>query len=122
MNLADILLAEDKRPLVIEDCKVLLDSEVARKKGISGLAIKGGYKVVKRIKPSLISEAFNDLIDDFAARLQPIFADYQGQQDQGTFKDFIKLHDDQAAEALLGITDDRARRADNRTIKKHMKN
>lgn len=118
MNLAEILLADDKRPMVIEECKILLDREVSRKSGFSGLAIKAGYKVVKKIKPTLIAEAFNDLIDDFAVRLEPIFADYQSQDSQGAFKDFIKQRDADAAEALLGITDDRARRADNKTIKK----
>ncbi len=118
MKLADILLTDEKRPLVVKECQVLLDNEVSRKSGISGLAIKGGYKIVKKIKPGLIAEAFNDLLDDFTARLEPIFADYQQQGAQGGFKSFIATRSDEVAEALLGITDDRAARAENRTIKK----
>lgn len=69
MKLTEILTQAEQRPAVVRDCVALLDAEVANKRGVSGLAIKAGYKVVKTVKPGLIAEAFNDLLDDFAARL-----------------------------------------------------
>lgn len=118
MTLADVLLVAEKRPQVIADCCRLLDAEVASKRGVSGLAIKGGYGIVKKIKPTLITEAFDDLLDDFAARLDPIYAAFHSSGGEGTFVQYLSTRGSEAAEALLGITDDRAARAENKTIKK----
>ncbi len=117
MKLADVLLDESKRPQVIDDCCRFLDEEVGRKKGLSGLAIKAGYKVVKAIKPGLIREAFGDLLGPFTDKLEPFFADWKAQGND-SFEAFVGGRTDSVAEALLGITDDRARRAKQGAIKK----
>lgn len=117
MKLAEILLEEGKRPEVVKDCQILLDAEVAAKKGVMGLAIKGGYKVVKKIKPGLIGEAFNDLLDGFVEKVNPHYEAFL-EKGEGTFCDYASPRSGEIAESLLGITDARAARAENRTIKK----
>ena len=62
--LKDTLLQTDNRPVVIQDCADLVDREVARKKGVTGMMIKGGYKAFKAIKPSIVTDAVDILLDD----------------------------------------------------------
>src|SRR5271156_6626521 len=45
-TLTEALLAPDTRPLVVTDCKALLQHEVSGLSGISGAAIKIAYKTV----------------------------------------------------------------------------
>lgn len=106
------------RQVVIDDTARLIDNEVANKSGISGLALKGGYKVVKKIKPNMIEEAIDTLLDDFSGALDPLYQDYLGDDEATTFENYLGDHDRQAANDLLGITDRRAERTDNKALKK----
>ncbi|MFH1809606.1 MAG: hypothetical protein ABIJ09_12735 [Pseudomonadota bacterium] len=116
-KLADVLLVDGKRPQVVRDCCVFLDEEVASKKGAMGLIIKGGFKMVKALKPGLIAEAFEDLLDPFVEKLEPFYSQHKGAGG-GNFTAYISPRASEVAEALLGITDARAARAENKTIKK----
>lgn len=115
------LLLDDrsKRPAILTDCERLIDSEVAAKSGLSGMAIKGAFKVVQKIKPGIIREAMDSLIDDFVSRLEPLFAEYMGSGDADpkAFDKFLNSNRSRTADALLGVTDDRAKRAKNKTMK-----
>jgi hypothetical protein len=63
----------DKRRKVIDDACHVLDEEVGSKGGITGLAIKGAYKVVQGVKPGFVREAVDGLLDDFMQALDPIY-------------------------------------------------
>ncbi len=110
-----------ERQDVIDDTAQLIDDEVARKSGLSGMALKGGYKVVKKLKPGIIGEAIDGLLDDFSQALDPLYQEFLNDDDVDTFEAYLASHDDQAAEDLLSITDERAKRADNRVLKKTYK-
>jgi hypothetical protein len=115
---ARLLQDRSKRPVLLDDCVRLIDDEVASKGGLSGLAIKGGYKVVTSLKPGMVRESMDSLLDDFVRRLDPFFAAHMGGG--GAAADFSALLSAKKADvanALLGITDDRARRAQNPTLK-----
>jgi len=117
VKLAEVLLIDGKRPEVVRDCAALVDQEVDAKSGISGLAIKTGYRVIKALKPGIITEAFDDLLNEFVGRLDPFFvASHEAKA--ASFGDYVAPRAGEVAEALLGITDARAARADNKTIKK----
>lgn len=115
-TLQDLLLRADKRPQVVTDCEKLIDEEVAGKSGVSGMAIKGGYSMVKKIKPGIIHDAVDSLLDDFAARLQPFYADHVAQG--GSLADHLSGRSSEVADALLSITDERAERSQRPSIKK----
>ena len=68
-------LAQDsaKRSQVIDDACRVLDLEVADKSGLSGMAIKAGYKLVQGVKPGFVRQAVDDLLDDFLDALDPIY-------------------------------------------------
>jgi len=115
-----VRLLEDpaKRPAILTDCVKLIDDEVASKGGLSGLAIKAAYKVVCAVKPGIIRESMDQLLDDFVRRLEPFYADHRsGGAEPKAFGDTLRRRPAEVADALLGITDDRAKRAKNATLK-----
>lgn len=114
-RLQEILLDKSRRGQVIDDCVGLIDSEVAAKGGLGGLAVKGGYAVVKKIKPGFIRHAVDHLLDEFVAQLEPFHEDFV--KGGGTnLASYLSSKATQVAEALLKITDTRISRNDNRTI------
>lgn len=110
-------LAQVDRQKVIKDAARLIEEEVASKSGLSGMAIKGGYKVVKKIKPAMIEESIDHLLDSFTGALDPLYQDYVENAALSTFEAYIQKHDDRAANDLLSITDAKAERSDNKILK-----
>lgn len=115
--LKEILLDETKRPAVVTDMQQLIDEEVEAKSGVSGLAIKGGYGLVKKVKPGIIGDAVDTLLDDFTARLEPFYTDYR-TSGAGSLADYLSGRSGEVADALLGVTDARADRSRRESIKK----
>ncbi|RLB47627.1 MAG: hypothetical protein DRJ42_25020 [Deltaproteobacteria bacterium] len=114
-SLEEALASDDKKQIVIEDCLVLLDQEVADKKGLSGIAIKTGFKAVKSIKPGFIRGVVSDLIPEFAQALDPMFQE-ANEGGRGVGEHFV-THSSAAADALLSITDKKAVKSKNRVVK-----
>ena len=112
-TLADIL--EAKKPEVVEDCLHIIEAEVDDKGGLSGFAIKAGYKTVKGVKPGFIKQAVTDLLPEFATALDPLF---QEAKTKGSpVGDFFKAQSDRVADALLAITDAKAERSKSAVVK-----
>ncbi len=106
----------NKRPEVVDDALRVLDAEVADKSGISGMAVKGAFKLVKGIQPGFLRNVVDKLLDDFLDALNPI---YQEAVEAGKRPgDHLKANAGRAADALLSITDKRAERAERQVIKK----
>ncbi len=115
-TLKELLANEQTRPAVIEDAQSVLDQEVNDKGGLSGVAIKAAYSVVKGIKPGFVREVIDALLDDFLDALDPL---RQSAQEQGvSVADYFRRDPDQVAEKLLAITDARAENASRAVIKK----
>lgn len=117
-TLKEILCSPENRPSVIRDAEHLVDSEVSAKSGLSGLAIKAGFKTVKALKPGLIQEAIDTLLDRFVERLEPFHQEWVESGKKQPFDAFLNARTSKVANALLGVTDDRARSVGNTTIKK----
>lgn len=115
---ARLLSDASKRPAIVADCVKLIDDEVASKGGLSGFAIKAAYKVVGAVKPGIIRESMDALLDDFVKRLEPFYeAHRKGGATPSAFTSTLESRRGEVADALLGITDERARRAKNATLK-----
>ncbi|MEW5852223.1 MAG: hypothetical protein AB2A00_25765 [Myxococcota bacterium] len=110
-TLKEKLLAPGVRPRVLDDCVRVIEQEVDSKGGLTGLAIKGAYTMVKAVSPTIIRESMDGLLDDFTARLEPFYAEHQSAGGGQPLRQFLTSRAGQVANALLGITDDRARRA-----------
>jgi hypothetical protein len=113
-----LLADRGKRPSILSACERMIEDEVAGKGGLSGLAIKGGYKVVQAVKPGIIRESLDHLLDDFVRRLEPFFATHrQSGGEPRAFGDALRSQSGAVADALLAITDEKAKRAKNATLK-----
>lgn len=105
------------RPRVVADCTQLIDDQVKAKRGVSGLAIKGAYGTIKRIKRGMVPEVVEALLDDWLDRLQPYYDDW-AQDRSGSFSDHLIARSETVAEALLTVTDERAEKTSHKTAAK----
>ena len=117
-TLKDILCTDPNRPKVIDDAARLVDEEVKAKGGLSGIAIKAGYKAVTAIKPTIIKEAVDGLLDKFVEKLEPFHTTWEGAGKTPAFDQYLINKKSDVANALLSVTDDRAKKVENKTIKK----
>ena len=99
---------------MVRDCEQIIDEEVSAK-GLAGIPIKAAYAVVKAIKPGFITEVIDGLLDDFADRLDPLYGAAKAKNEPVAA--YISARAGEAAEALLGITDQRAHRSKNHMIR-----
>lgn len=106
----------DKRSRVIDDACRVLDQEVDDKSGLSGLAIKGAYKLVQGIKPGFVRQVVDHLLDDFLDALEPTYQEAIARNVSPG--EHLKANSSRVADALLAVTDKRATRADNAVVKK----
>src|SRR6185436_2132507 len=114
-TLSDMLGVDPKRRVVVDDACRVLDDEVADKGGLSGLAIKGAYAVIKGIKPGFIREVVDALLDDFLKCLDPL---YQEAVAKGVRPGaHLQGNSGRVADALLAVTDQRAARAQRAVVK-----
>lgn len=116
-NLESALLAPEKRPQVVADCAALIDAEVASKSGVSGFAIKAAFKTIQAFKRNIVPESVDALLDDFVAVLEPYYAEFT-EGGGGDVQAFLVQHDTRIADAMLGITDQRAARSKHTTLVK----
>jgi hypothetical protein len=116
-TLAEKLLAPDVRPRVVSDSARLVDEEVASKGGLTGIAIKGAYAVVKAIKGGIIPETIDAMLDDFVAKLEPFYAAW-AKTPGISFAAHLEQRTSEVADALLATTDARAQRSKNTTLRR----
>jgi hypothetical protein len=114
-TLTEQLNAPEKKETVVADCCLLIDQEVADKGGLTGLAIKAGYGAVKGVKPGFIKHVVSELLPEFARVLDPM---YQDAKTQGKpVASFFETNGGRAADALLSITDSKAKNAKSGVVK-----
>lgn len=115
MNLNDVLNDEASKASIIEDVVRLIDGEVANQKGLSGVAVKAGYKLVQGVKPGFVRNVVQALLPEFAAVLEPIRE--QALAEGQTVSGYFAAHSQEIAEALLVVTDGRAQKSDHGSVK-----
>jgi len=115
-SILELIGGGDKRQAVIDHAYRVLDAEVDSKTGLSGFAVKAAYKVVKGIGSGFVRGAIDHMLDDFLNALDPIYQ--EALQKKISPRAHLESDPDRVAEALLGVTDARARRAKNMLLKK----
>jgi hypothetical protein len=118
VSLAEKLTVEPKREQVVTDCVGLIDAEVKSKGGLSGIAVKGAYGVVKTVKPRFVAEVVDGMLDEWVAKLEPFYATWQAEAGGKGFGDYLVARHGDAAEALLEVTDGRAKVSKNGSVRK----
>jgi hypothetical protein len=114
-NLQQILTATEVRPSVIVDVVALIDHEVATKSGVSGMAIKSAYKVLRGIRPGMVASSVDALLDQFATQLDPFFQDHIATGEPLAV--ILDRRRDEMADSLLSITDARAEATSQRALR-----
>jgi hypothetical protein len=119
-SLTDKLTDPGVRPKVVDACVQLVEDEVSSKRGLSGAAIKAGFKVIKGLKPGMISSTVNSLLPEFAGAMQSLYDKSTDGADDAAhaFTTYITDNADETADALLGVTDAKAQKANNKLVKK----
>jgi hypothetical protein len=112
-TLQEILLAPDVRPNVVADGVTLVEEEVSEK----GLIIKGAYKTVTTFASGIIHDAVETLLPDMLVKLQPFWSDFNAAGG-GSFGDYLVKNGEAASEALLSVTDERAKNSERAPIRK----
>jgi hypothetical protein len=115
-ELKNIISEPAKRRAVIADCVDLVNAEVKSKTGLGGIAVKAAFAVVKALKPRILEESVDNMLDEFVDAMQPLYAKYQEAGSSGTLEGYLNGHASEMADGLLAITDRRAERAKNRTL------
>ena len=110
-DLRKVVEDPQRRPLVIKDCAALVDSEVKSKSGLSGVAVKTAYSVVKAIKPGFIEAAIDGLLDEWAEELQQFCQRHQDEGSSEPLERYLEARAADVAEGLLSVTDRRADRS-----------
>lgn len=114
-TLVDVLKDPARAAAVVRDGVQVIEEEVAGKSGLSGMAIKTGFKAVKAIKPGIMAEALGQLLPDFAPALDPIYTKARATP---SVRGYFTSNADAVADALLGVTDRKRNGARNEVMKK----
>ena len=77
-TLTEILGTPPIRQRVIDGCARLVDSEVARKRGLRAMALKAGYRLIKGLKPAFIPKVIDFLLDEFCQAIDPFYQPTRG--------------------------------------------
>ena len=104
------LLAEDLIDQVVTDCVALVNEEVAKKRGLSSVVIKGGLKVVDKVRPNIIADVFYSLLPSFIEKVTPLYGRFikLDESTRGSFSTYLSEHSTELASLLLEVTDRRA--------------
>ncbi len=113
--LQQILLAPDTQPNVVADCLKLIEQEVGAKSGVSGTAVKLAYKTANAFASGYLRDTVESLLPDLVTELEPYWADFAASGASG-FGDYLAKRGDEASEALLSVSDARARISQRPTI------
>lgn len=113
-SLSATIADSTKRSAVLDDCVRLIDAEVADKRGLTGMAVKGAFKSVKSLKPGMIRHSMDALLDDFSGQVDPFWADCQDKGEQP--RAYFTRNKTAVANALLKITDDRAAKSKHKVL------
>ena len=103
-TLREILLDPARRPDVVAALVGAVGAEVESRSGLSGAAVKAGYKAVQKLSPDLVRRAVNSMLPQWAEHLEPFWS---GRGDQ-SFAAHLVANGSAAADALLAVTDARA--------------
>jgi len=101
---------------VVDDALEVLELEVKDKSGLSGLAVKGAYALVKGIRPNFLRQVVDHLLDEFLDALEPFVT--EAQTSGVPVSALVRKQAARVAEALLKITDRKAKSAENKVIQK----
>jgi len=114
MGLSDTLQDQSVKDAVVADCVRLIDEQVAAKKGLSGMALKTAYRVVKGIGADYLPGAIARVLPQVMTAIDPLWQ--EGQQ-TGDPVAYFNQHRSQVADRVLSVTDARVENSSNTIVR-----
>lgn len=106
-RLNHVITHAQTRAELIQAITALIDRRVSATTGISGMAIRGAYKVVSRMRGGrMVPGAVDYMLDDFVAAIVPLLPG-----EGASLEAHWRGREREVAAALLSITDRRADKA-----------
>lgn len=115
MTLTEVLADPARKEAVVRDGLVLIEEEVRSKGGLTGMALKAGYKTVQSVKPGFVRAVLAALLPEFAPAVDPFHAK---ARESGDVHGYFRTHAPAIADALLSVTDRQAKHTDNRVVQR----
>ena len=102
-----------KRPAVVTDAARIVEEQVSAASGFRGMGLKAGFKAFQKLRPGIVPLAVDRLLPHFIPVLDPMWDEAVRSGDaDGWFRE----HEAKVADALLGVTDGLAARAQNQVM------
>jgi hypothetical protein len=117
VTLSQKLTQAPNRDRVVKECCSLIDGEVKIKGGLSGIAVKGAYGLVKTVKPKFVPEVVDAMLDEWVEKLEPHYAAWSADKGGKDFGTYLTDRRAEVSEQLLAVVDGRAQNAKNKTVK-----
>lgn len=114
MGLPDLLQHDTTRTNLIRACADLIDTQVASKGGLGGMALKAAYGVVKGIGPDYVPGAVERLLPSVLTALDPLWNEGVAAGDPAAY---LQEHGPRTADSLLSVTDARIANSSNGLVK-----
>ena len=114
MGLSDILLNENKRDTIVDDCVKLIDKQVAAAPGLGGLALKAAYSTVKGIRADYCAQVVDQLLPEISIALDPMWTQ---AVNNGSPVAYMTERKTQVADQLLQISDKKAENSTRAIVK-----
>ena len=110
------VLTPDYADKFITECADLIESHVHNRSGFKGIAYRTALGAAKKVKPDILKRSAGNLMPDMLEALEPLYQQFKQSADSD-FSAFITKHREQAAEAVLSVTDNKAAHAENKTLR-----
>ena len=117
-TLRDILLNDGLKDSFVTDCVGMIDSEVEKKRGLTGKLIRGAYRTVAALKPGFISGVTGLLLGEWLDELEDDYQAYLASSSSASFGDYLLRDPSAIADKLLAVTDRRADTTKHKTVLK----
>ncbi len=113
-TLADTLLAPHHRDEFLTDTVRLIETHVAGLSGLKGMSFRAALAGASRAIPDMIPRGTRRYMPQFLATLEPLYAQFRAEG-PADFSVFLTRNSEEAAEALLSVTDERMALSTNST-------
>ncbi|MEA5603870.1 DUF6918 family protein [Nostoc sp. UHCC 0252] len=114
MGLSEGLSNPTKKAMVIDECCNMIETQLASKSGMSGIALKTAFAALKGIKPGYIPYVVEQILPQCFTALDPIWSE---GVEKGDPIGHLNANRSRTADALLGVTDARVKNAKRQIVR-----
>ncbi|MDO9452673.1 MAG: hypothetical protein Q7J29_07410 [Stagnimonas sp.] len=101
---------------LVNDLARTVETHIAGKSGIAGMAMKMGFHALRSAKPDIAVRATRTLLPDISQALDPLHAEFKSGNGED-FGSFLGQHAERAAQLVIGAADRRIGSIENSTAK-----